>query len=288
MTMNENKLLAVVVTYHPDLDLLKENIAAFADRVGEIYVWDNSPSEESVKTGEFLRLHFPHVIIEGVGENKGVSYGLNHGWKYAQKHGYDLVLTMDQDSRFENFDAFLGRVLDKWEKEGLCVCGPTPNRQQGNQKEGQGFIRSIAVITSGMLVPMQILNDAEGYCEDFFVDAIDFDFCYRIREKGYEAFMDLESNLIQVFGEPRYKKILGMKIHGYGYSPLRVYGIFRNHIITWRRYHHPGVLLRHIVKQYFFNYLLKGVLLVEDKKWTKLKAAFKGMVDGFKYKIKSK
>ena len=288
MTTNNKKLLAVVVTYHPDLTLLKEDITAFADRVGEVFVWDNSPAPDNAKTEAFLRQHFPHVVYDGWGENKGVSYGLNRGWKYALEHDYDVMLTMDQDSRFEDFGTYLNRVLDKWEKEGLCVCGPTPNRQQSEQKASQGFIRSIAVITSGMLVPMQILNDADGYCEDFFVDAIDFDFCYRIREKGYEAYMDQESNLIQVFGEPRYKKILGMKIHGYGYSPSRVQGIFRNHIITWRRYHHPWVLLRHIVKQYFCNYLLKGVLLVEDKKWTKWKAAFKGTVAGFKYKIKKK
>lgn len=285
---NDKRILAVVVTYHPDLTLLQANISAFADRVGEVYVWDNTPAPENAKIEEFLRQHFDNVVIEGWGENKGISYALNHGWKYAQKQGCDVVLTMDQDSRFEDFNTYLTRVQNKWVNDGLCICGPTPNRPQDQKHEKKGFIPSIAIITSGMLIPIELLIETGGYCEDFFVDAIDFDFCYRIREKGYEAYMDQESNLIQVFGEPRYKKILGMKIHGYGYSPKRVHGIFRNHIITWRRHHHPGKLLRHIIKQYCFNYILKGVLLVEDKKWAKLKAAFKGTVDGFKFKINDK
>lgn len=285
MAYHTKRLLAVVVAYSPDMDLLIANISAFVRRADGVYVWDNSPEPTRVETERQLRQRFPQVVFGGVGENKGISYGLNQGWRYAREHGFDILMSMDQDSRFENFDAYYERVTGKWERDGLCLCGPTPNLHL-RKAAAVGFTASMALITSGMLVPLQLLDEAGGYCEDFLVDAIDFDFCYRLREKGYESYMDNESNLVQVFGTPQSKRVLGITVHAFGYSPFRVYGIFRNHIIVWRRYHHPAVLLRHIIKQYFLNYLLKGVLLVEKQKWAKCKAACKGTIDGFRFKLK--
>lgn len=287
MENRKHSILAILVAYYPDLKLLKEDISSFFNSVDLLYIWDNSSTDIRQETEVFLRQTFSNIIIEGNGENMGISYGLNKGWQYAKKNGLDILLTMDQDSSFQDFGKYLQRVLWKWEKEDYCLCGPTPNLhlKQGNYTEG--FSRHIAIITSGMLVPIKLLNHVNGYCNDFLVDGIDFDICYKMRENGYESYMDNESNLIQHFGEPQYKNILGWQIHGYGYSPFRVYGIFRNHIIVWRRYHHDGILLRHIIKHYFLEYLLKGVLLVEDNKWKKLKAACKGIVEGFRFKVKS-
>ena len=217
----------------------------------------------------------------------GISYGLNQGWQYAKTHGYDIVMTMDQDSKFEDFNTYLNHTLDKWEQEGFCLCGPTPNLHTRKDRLS-GYTKCIATITSGMLVPIELMNIANGYCTDFFVDGIDFEFSYHLREKGYDTYIDNESNLIQVFGTPQYKRILGIKIHAYGYSPFRLYGVFRNHIIIWRRYHYPGVLMRHIIKHYLINYVLTGVLLVESNKREKMKAVFKGIVDGFRFNIKQK
>ncbi len=287
MEHSKHSILAVLIAYNPDLKLLMEDINSFFNAVDLLYIWDNSPIEIRQKTEIFLRQTFPNIIMEGNGKNMGISYGLNKGWQYAKNHDLDVVLTMDQDSSFQNFEEYLQRVLVKWEKEGYCLCGPTPNLHLKKGKSIQGFSRHIAIITSGMLVPVELLDYVNGYCNDFLVDGIDFDICYKMRENGYESYMDNESNLIQHFGKPQYRTILGIQIHGYGYSPFRVYGIFRNHIIVWRRYHHNGILLRHITKHYFLEYLLKGVLLVEDNKWNKLKAACQGIVGGFRFKIKS-
>lgn len=278
-------ILAVIIIYNPDLSLLKENIDAFVNHVNHVYIWDNSSASVRHATEMFLHNTYDNIIcLEGVDENKGISYGLNKGWKYAKENKFNLVLTMDQDSKFQSFDIYLDRVLDKWEQEGFCLCGPTPNLHLRKTKR-TGFTKCADIITSGMLVPIELMDIANGYCLDFFVDAIDFDFCYKLKENGYDTFMDNESNLIQIFGTPKYKSICGFKIHAYGYSPFRLYGIFRNHIITWRRYHYPNILIRHIIKHYLLNYVIKGVLLVECDKWAKIKAVYKGIVDGFKFKL---
>ena len=279
------KLIAIIVTYNPELDLLKENIGAYYNFVDAIYIWDNSCYQTSQSTERFLRNIYSNIIIEGNGKNIGVSYGLNRGWAYANQHGFDVVLTMDQDSRFESFAAYKQRVFNKWKHEGYCLCGPTPNLHLKKNIDS-GFTKCMAIITSGMLVPVRLLNLVNGYCSDFLVDAIDFDFCYKLRAKGYEVYIDNESNLVQIFGSPQYKNVFGIKIHAYGYSPFRIYGIFRNHIIVWRRYRYPTVLIRHIIKQYLFNYLMIGVLFVEDNKWAKIIAACRGIIDGFKFKLK--
>ena len=43
------KIVAVVVLYHPDLQIVQENLMAFTYQVDKTLIWDNSPGETSVK-----------------------------------------------------------------------------------------------------------------------------------------------------------------------------------------------------------------------------------------------
>ena len=73
-----NKVLAVIVTYKPDKELLTKNINALQGRVEGILIWENSP-EIDIRSW----LNSTGIIYQGVGRNVGISRALNFAYRYA-------------------------------------------------------------------------------------------------------------------------------------------------------------------------------------------------------------
>ena len=280
------KIVAVVVLYHPDLQIVQENLMAFTYQVDKTLIWDNSPGETSVKNENFIRNMFPHVIIQGDGINHGISYGLNKAWEYARQHQYDALLTMDQDSIFSDFAFFRKRVENKWEMEGLSACGPTPNLKSKDAL--RDFSPNSHLITSGMLIPISLLDTCGGYCRDYKIDGIDIELCYHLKACGYHTYIENKSNLVQRFGqhETRAIPLFGEKAFSH-YNASRLYEIFRNHIVTWRRYRFPWKLTKLIFYEYFVSYVIKDIIILGDNKEEYLTAVLKGCVDGFRFNIQN-
>ncbi|MDT3388840.1 MAG: glycosyl transferase family 2 [Bacteroidota bacterium] len=275
------KLFAVIITYYPDLERLQQNISAFVDDVDGIMIWDNTTTVQK----DFLKdiiAQYPQIILASENENKGIAYGLNHAWLYARQHNYDAMLTMDQDSIFEDFSTYKDHVYRLWKSSGLSACGPLTLKVNVPKAKLETINH---IITSGMMIPVMLLNVVDGYFKDFKVDGIDVELCYHLKKSGYKVFRDNECTLHQQYGEPQSKRYFGKTLHSPAYSPSRLYGIFRNHIIIWRKYNHPKSLLFHIFRVYFCNFVIKGIILIEDNKWLKLKSVARGIQDGFKYKI---
>jgi rhamnosyltransferase len=279
------KVLAIVILYHPDLQILHENLMAFTYHVDTTMIWDNSPKETFIKNENYVRNLFPHIIIQGNGINHGISYGLNQAWEYARQNQFDVLLTMDQDSIFCDFDTYLKRVEKKWNAEGLSACGPTPNLQKSDDISTE-FRKESHLITSGMLVPVSLLNVCGGYCQDYMIDGIDIELCYRLKNCGYQTFIDNRSNLVQRFGQHETRKIpfWGEKAFS-NYNASRLYEIFRNHIITWRRYRFPWKLAKLIFYEYFISYVIKDIIILGNNKKKHLYAVYKGIIDGFRFHI---
>ena len=278
------RILAVIILYHPVLEHLRKNIDAISHDVERVIIWDNSPMEEMEHNKSFCKSHYPAADFVGDGRNMGISHVLNYAWQFARSNDYDTLLTLDQDSLFVDFNTYKQRVSGKWAKDGLCLCGPTPNLHLA-QHPMQGFSKQDDIITSGMLVPISLLSQCGGYCTDFKVDGIDVELCYHLREFGFLTYRDNQSNLIQQFGTPESKTIMGITFHAHNYSPSRLYGIFRNHTIIWRNYHQPYALLKKVVYGYFFKIVVLGVIMVEKQKKEKLSAVFRGFKDGFSQNI---
>lgn len=280
--MERYSVLAVIVSMNPDLTLLKKNIQAFYHDVDHVIIWSNSDFATNQVVERALVSEFEGIELLGDGLNRGISYGLNQGWKYAKEHHYNVLLTMDQDSIFEDFRSYRDDVEALWHSKGYCVCGPLARKS----KSKKHFVKVSHVITSGMLVPVELLDKANGYCSEFFVDGIDVELCIHLRRLGYRSYCDTRALLKQQYGIPQSRKILWKTLHSAGYGPKRLYGIFRNHIIIFRRYGHPMDLLWHIFSLYFFSFVVKGVLFIEHDKKAKLSAVWHGIVDGMRYDLK--
>lgn len=266
-----NRILAVVIAYYPDMELLSENMNAFVDHVEKVLVWDNTPDGDK----ELANLELPgkeKTERVGEGENKGISYVLNWAWHYAVEHGYDYLLTMDQDSLWKNFGLFIEETLLSKEAPKGIYCPRVLKKRKSDdiyQKADYG-------ITSGMLVDVQILNQLGGYRQDFFVDGIDIELCLHAKKMGIDTYIISNCMLEQRFGNPKTTKILGHENHTLNYSPKRLEEIIKTHLILLRDYPCSFSLRKKFIMNYFWKLPLK-LLFLENDKWNKFKAVGRGI-----------
>ena len=123
-----------------------------------------------------------------------------------------------------------------------------------------------------------MFEKAGFFDEKLFIDYVDHDFYLRLALAGYQLLECKGAKLIHQRGHYTQRKILGKLIETSNHSALRKYYITRNRMYMWKKYGlgYPD-FVRHD-KKTFRKQLLK-MLLVEDKKWAKIKMTIKGMVD---------
>lgn len=278
------RILAVVVIYHPDLNLLDQNLSKFCNDVEQTAVWDNTPKEDAGTNKQWLSVHYPKAVYMTAGENVGIGKALDAAFSYALDNKFDALLTMDDDSIFNGFREYRNRAMTEWTGHGESIISPMVNRHYDSQAEG--YMEITDAITSGMLVPVSILKATDGYESRFFLEAIDVDLCYHARSLGYRVLADRQAILTQRYGKPSVRKILGRDIPYNDYTPKRLYGIFRNHVFLCRRYHWPRTLVRKIFRKYFVGLVMRSVMLGGKSPSKKLRATFKGIADGLRLDLR--
>ena len=273
------KILGIIVTYFPDKHLLIKNVEAISQYVDKLIIWENTTENKE----SYRSITGSNIEYYSDGSNVGISRALNFGWKYAQREGFDYLLTMDQDSCFINFQKYVMTCFS-YTNDDSIVFGPlvTVNENEESLECIKELTGNQYIITSGMLVPIRILNTIGGYCEAFMVDGIDVDFCIRVQDAGFKIFKNHNGVLLQHFGIPSVYKLLGKEYVCSNYSPFRYYGILRNHIIIYRRSHR--LYVKKLVKTYFLHYIPR-IILWENNKTKKLWNIAKGIKDGIQYKI---
>ena len=269
--MYSKRILAFVITYYPDVTLLKENLHSFSSAIDKVILWDNTPDGDA--TVKQIALEDDKMIYMTQKENKGISYALNIAWQEACKNGFDYLLTMDQDSVWENFELYLKTALSKDAPKG--IYGP---EVRTNKFPYQVFEPVDYVITSGMLVPVDILNQVKGYRTDFFVDGIDLEFCLRSKQNNICTYRLSHCRLRQRFGTPKTIALIGHH-HTSNYSPIRIKEILKTHIIILRDYPCSFSLKKKIIMTYFLKLPLK-ILFLESSKRSKFKSYFQGIWEG--------
>lgn len=268
------RILSVFVLYNPDNTLLTKNVSVVAPFVDHILLWQNSDVDQS----SLSNLPFSGKI-EWVGstENKGISTALNYAWKYAVEHSYDFLLTMDQDSLFVGLDNYLANISES--KDPVGIYGPGVNWMAF-----KGALRRFDFpITSGMLVPISILNTLGGYRPDFFVDGIDLDLTLRAKENGIPVYLVGNCVLLQQYGVTKSRKVLFKTISINSHSPERLYEMYRNFQILLEEHTYPE-WKQHYKRMWGWKSIVKRIL-AEDDRVRVCRAIIKGIRDGKKTRL---
>ena len=172
---------------------------------------------------------------------------------YADAESYKWVLTLDQDSVIEPglVDAYLKVANDPhYSNAGMLTCLIYDRNFKDEKYEVQDVpvIEVGYCITSAAFTSVEMYKKTSGYDRKFFIDAVDFDLCYSLRET----------------------------IVVYHSKPFRVYYMARNTI--WLNKKHPKIFGKlTLVKKMLAS--LTRILLYEDHKVERLKFFWKGIYD---------
>lgn len=272
--MSENKIKQVcagIVTFNPQIDLLKKNIESVLPQVQELVIYDNC-SKNIEQIHKLTDSYEKCTCVSGT-QNKGIAFALNQLCEWATNHSYDWILTLDQDSESPKE---LVKVLQQYACEDVAVVAPNivyKNNEQFKLVSKKPFEEVSWVITSASLTNVSIWKIVGGFDEWLFIDCVDYDYGIRVNKAGYKVIKSYETELLHELGNLKCVKILGRVWYVTNHSAFRKYYMTRNAIYLWHK-HHTGKPIRKILKN-----IIKTTAF-ESRKTEKLLSILHGILDG--------
>ena len=261
-------LYGIVILYNPTNKIIK-NIESYLPCLEKLYVMDNSPAMNEVLVNGIKNLS-GKIVYKFLNKNSGIAYPINR--VLDELNDDDWLMTMDQDSCFfdNTFKDYID-VIPSLDKSVYAIC---PKIMYENKvKEQANRLKEIdKCIQSGSIYNVKILHSVGGFDEKLFIDGVDYEICYRCKKLGYKLYRNYQGILLHHLGDKinnwRSKLIpISLTQH----SALRRYYIVRNNLYLKDKY--PDI------KAWVYTYLVVGlmkIILVDDNRIKKLKAAWKG------------
>lgn len=230
---NIEHICAVVVWFHPtDSDAVA--IQAFNQETDQVFVVDNSGTDN-----RSLLAQVANVTYINLGGNKGIATALNVGIAQAVQNGAEWVLTMDQDSRWDqhSVNEFIQTAAQYEPLDNVGIFSPYQDidgMAWRHHTKGVYEPRQV-VMCSGNLLRISVWEQIGKFREDFFIDRVDDEICCRMRAFGWEI---IRINTIHLTHR------LGV---GLRYSPILRHPFFTH--VPWR-YFYIAKNTRSLIKLY--------------------------------------
>jgi len=287
------RVLAVAVTYNPEVALLAQVLGSVSPQVQGLVVVDNG----SANAGDIM-----HIVAEAGGQvianegNIGIAAAQNQGIAHARSRDFTHVLLLDQDTVLApGMVADLTESLNTLQREQgrIAAIGPAyyeiNSRRQTRAYRASGLrlsrlslaeetrpVASDFIIASGSLIPLAVLETVGGFKEDLFIDLVDVEWCFRARAAGYRSFLSptaavehrLGSGTVQI--GPRQVAV---------HVPIRNYYWVRNALWLARQPHTPLAWRLYFVSRSLA--FLATYTTLADKRVLRLQLIARGMRDSF-------
>lgn len=292
---------AGIVTFEPDIDLLRQNVANILPQVARVSVFDNGSSNAA--TIVELASEFAGVEVILGGMNFGIAYGLNRLAQLAFQGGATHLLTLDQDSV-----AAPDMVAHLQEAASPSIGMVAPYIVDINKETVQDYkslllpavdeFRQAArrgAITSGALLRLSAWRDVGGFDDELFIDYVDYDLNQRLLLNGYRIVRANKAHLLHEVGRaaptwlwvPR-KSVSGRwrleRFYSFGHSSFRCYYKARNRILFTKKYGRAIGMTHEGVWQLPQQILL--TLLFEEDRVAKARAFARGVRDGVRTAVR--
>lgn len=244
---------AGIVIYHPGEEQLLRLVGAVAPGLREVVVFANS--EVSPETeGSLAEAAAPTACrIIRPGANVGLGAAYDAFLASAREAGDLFVLLLDQDSlppkdavpRLADLHARLAAAGER-----PAVVGPQPLDPQGQPMKiaplpapAPAGLRDEAkrvsfVISSGSLVDVAAAEAIGPFREDYFIDGIDLEWCFRANARGFSIWVAERVTMDHSLGRGVIRlPVLGLLLADQ--PPRRLYTYLRNQLDMMRLPHVP-------------------------------------------------
>jgi rhamnosyltransferase len=290
------QVCAILVSYHPDAELPRR-VTRILEQVGALVIVDNGSGAEARAMLDRLAAD-PRVALILNPTNLGVACALNLGVAQARASAFGWVLLLDQDSDpHEDMLRTLIEVRATYPEPGrVAVIGagfgedtqtarepgmPEPEaRQPGASDPGAAWEEVESVITSGSLIPLAVHAAVGPFRDEFFIDYVDSEYCFRARARGYRVLRTTQPLMWHTIGAPSRHTVLGVSKWTTNHSPDRRYYIARNDTVMLREYggyRFGGWALKSLQRRLR---TCKRIVLYEHSKMRKIAAVAAGWRDG--------
>jgi rhamnosyltransferase len=230
-----SQVCAILISYHPDAELPRR-AARILDEAGALVIVDNGSGED---THAMLRRIAADARVSLVlnPTNLGVASALNLGVERARALGFTWVLLLDQDS-----DLHGGMLTSLIE---VRAAYPEPARvavigagfgEETRAAPAAAWQEVESVITSGSLIPLALHAAIGPFRDEFFIDYVDSEYCFRARAQGYRVLRTAKPLMSHTIGAPTRHDLLGKPKWTTNHSPDRRYYIARNDTVMLREY----------------------------------------------------
>jgi len=275
MNSRYSDIAGLVVLYNPDLDVL-DNINTYINQVDKLFVIDNSDNINGSLVEKIQLFKKTKYICNN--SNIGIAAALNIGVKKAIDDGFDLLLTMDQDSLIS--DNYINEMLKEFEKDNkIGVLSPYIVHIINPQKPIISEIENVTTaITSGSIIRLTAHKEIGGFLEKLFIDYVDNEYCLRMQSFGYKI---LRLNSVYIYhelGDVKSRKFLFIKVFPTNHSPHRWYYRTRNRFYVYKIYKNQFPDYIKFDKRVFIKEIIK-IILYEKNKIQKFKMIMYGYLD---------
>ncbi len=233
-------IASVVVWFNPDNSCVK-NILSYSNYFDKIYIIDNSSINN-----EYLAQQINNSIYLPMFTNTGIAKALNTGCTQAINEGFTFVMTMDQDSSFNDLEIkqYLSFVYEySVLKQYYIYCPGLNNKTILSTTESlKNCIKKILnyktekltdnettepcyAITSGSIISLEKWKELQGFNEDFFIDEVDHEFTLRLTKLYPQSILRFNNiKMNHRIGDIKKSFFKRNDFH----SPVRLYYMVRN------------------------------------------------------------
>jgi len=173
------KLVVGIVTYNPDIQTL-QRIKMLLDNGFDFLVVDNTPGDD------FWPMQLRSRVIRD-GKNWGLGFGLKKLGEWAVNQKYTHLLYFDQDVIF-TVDSLAW--ICRWyghhqpkESVGL-IWFNYQNKGLISPEFSEPYTINLA-ISAGSFINLKALDAIGGHTDRWFLEGIDYDFCFRLVQNEY-------------------------------------------------------------------------------------------------------
>ncbi len=209
---------------------------------------------------------------------------MNQGVRWAKSNGYSWVILFDQDSRLT--DDFVRQMLAAWElhphRDGVASIHPRYYYPETGiemmvPRDSEGG--PILPMTSGTLMPVWIFDKIGWFASEYFIDFVDWEYCFRIRAASYLVADSPHAKLLHAPGDPATRTIFGHTFHLSQHNAMRRYYISRNCIPFYSKYFRsfPRWVLSGLYGQFKDTIVC---LIAEENRALKFRSILLGTWDG--------
>ena len=306
------KILGHIHTFNDD-EVIDESLKSLQDQtqpLDEIIIVDNCSTDSTLER-EFP----PQVTIIRHNENLGTNGTVITGLKYALEKEFDWIWVFDADSAAHKdalkklLDLYNGFPSETQKKLAFLACLPLDKKDlkphhgacftsknifRVRPLPGQLYYECNVTIWSGILFRMEAIKEIGLPSPDFVLDWGEFEFCYRIKNKGYKGLIHQESILYHNIGVEG--PSLGHNEYRTGpfliktlkFPPIRCYYMVRNRIYFWIYQFKPRRFTTVVRKVFGVIWFTSKFFILPLGNKKQIIAIFRGFKDGFTKNIQNR